>query len=217
MPRKLLFFLVILAFTGRNFACADDTATGHYFEPLPTDSIDALLEKGHRAVKTREDDAGLRAYQAVLKRGKPIDCAKAYIGMGNVYYGKQMYPQAMTSFDKAVAITKKLPMPVANRPDPYRGRAKVYLAMGNYKAALAEMNTSMAMAPTDGRIMERAAILQKLNLYDQAIADYTLGTKFTPQDPHMYYERARCYDKLGKAAEAARDRAMGNKLSNDMF
>jgi len=217
MFRKLLSFFVVLSLSSQNLARADDTATGNYFEPLPTDSVEALLEKGHRAVKTHEDDAGMRVYQAVLKKGKPVDCANAYIGMGNIDYGREMYPQAMTSFDKAVAIIKKLSVPAGRLPDPYRGRAKVYLAQGNYKAALAEMNTSMALGPTDGRIMERAAILRKLNLFDQAIADYTLGLKFSPQDPHMYFERARCFDKLGKAAEAARDRAMGNKLSNEMF
>jgi len=217
MFRKYLSLVVVLACTGQVSVRADDTATGRYFEPLPTDSVDALLEKGYRAVKTHEDDAGLRAYQAVLKKGKPIDCAKAYIGMGNVYYGKEMYPQALASFDKAVAINKKLSMPAGMKPDPYRGRAKVYLATGNYKAALAEMNTSMALAPTDGRIMERAAILRKLNMYKEAIADYTLGIKITPEDPHMYFERARCFEKLGMQAEAAHDKAMGNKLTEQLY
>jgi tetratricopeptide (TPR) repeat protein len=217
MLKKLLVLFVVLAVTSQSFSRADDTVMGHYFEPLPTDSVKALLEKGYHAVKTQEDDAAMRSYQLVLKKGQPADCADAYIGIGNMYYGKKMYKESLASFDKAVALIKKLPAPLARLHDPNRGRAKVYLAMGDYKAALAAMNISMALGITDGRLAERAVILCKLNQYQQAIADYTALIKINPQDPHFYYSRAKCYESLGMGAEAARDKAAGGKATNDML
>jgi len=218
MFKKLLFLLVVLTVTGQAFAARpDETLSGHYFEPLVSDDVATLLDKGHTAVKTHEDEAGLHNYQAVLKKGKPIDCITAYIGIGTIYGGKKNYPLALENFAKAIALEKKIKLPLYDVPDPYRGRAKVYMAMGDLQAALADMNSSFKYGPTDGRLAERATIFYKLKRYNEAVADYTTGIKFNPKDPHVYYDRARCYEMLGMPVEAARDKAAGNKLAGEMF
>jgi tetratricopeptide (TPR) repeat protein len=218
MFKKLLFVLVVLTVTSQAWAARpDETLSGHYFEPLASDDVATLLDKGHAAVKTHEDEAALRNYQIVLKKGKPGDCVFAYIGIGSIYGGKKNYPLALDNFAKAIALDKKIKTPLKDVPDPYRGRAKVYLAMGNLDAALADMNSSFKYGSTDGRLAERGTILFKLKRYNEAAADYTAGIKMSPKDPHPYYDRARCYEMLGMHAEAARDRAAGNKATNDMF
>jgi len=197
------------------FSKADETFNVKYYEPRPSDTVKVLLEKGERCVKLHEDATALLDYEAVLKRGKPDDVVAAYIGVGNVYFGNHDYDKALDSFNKAAMLADKEKS--FSKSDPFRGRAKVFMAMGKYQLALADMNHSMKAGLTDGRLEERAAILTRLKQYPLAIEDYTALIHMSPKDSTVYYKRAKLYETVGRPAEAARDRAQGNALSRDLY
>ncbi|MEA2206215.1 MAG: polyhydroxybutyrate depolymerase [Blastocatellia bacterium] len=96
-----------------------------------------------------------------------------------------------------------------NYADAYNNRAVVYLVQKDYPAALADLNRSIELAPSDAAYYNRAGILFSQQKIDEAIADYTAGIHLKPS-ADGYANRGVAYEhtKRDELARADYDRAI---------
>jgi tetratricopeptide (TPR) repeat protein len=187
-----------------------------YYLPRATDSPKMLDKKGRECNKLHEYGFSIPLYEALLKRGGLENTVQACEGLGYAYAGKKQFPKAFEYLDKAVTLTRKSKQN-SMISEAVRGRAKAHVENKEYELALVDMNESLKLGKSDGRWVERADILMQLKQYDKAVSDYSEAIKMLPENPQLYYARAKAWRFANKSAEATRDINKGNELSEKNF
>jgi len=205
--------LLVLA---TDLALAANPKNQEYYLPLATDSSEILQRKGKDCNRLHEYGFAIPLYEALLKRGGNQNLEWAYEGLGYAYAGKKDFPKAFDYLDKAIGIARKS----KNRnaiSEAVRGRARIHVDNKEYELALVDMNESLKLSQSDGRWVERADIFMQLKQYDKAVQDYSEAIKLVPENPQLYYARAKAFRLSNKIAEAKRDVDKGNELSEKNF
>lgn len=85
-------------------------------------------------------------------------------------------------------------------------RGLVYYQMGNYQAALKDMNTYMSLSPDNDAYQNRALVYDAMGDLPNALKDCTESiTRMKTQRPGPYVNRAGIEERLGKLKEALAD------------
>ncbi|MEO7053879.1 MAG: tetratricopeptide repeat protein [Rhizomicrobium sp.] len=138
-----------------------------------------------------------RVYLAgvVLTRGK------AYMDKGNI-------DLAMRDISQSIALTSRQITQYSDNSETYAayaGRASAYLLKGEYTKSLADAMKAVEIYPADIYALEtRASVYEKLDRYDDAIADYNQAIAASP-DADLYNNRAWAYHLKGEDANGLPD------------
>jgi lipoprotein NlpI len=125
---------------------------------------------------------------------------------GKAYYDLKQYDKAFSDYTEAIRL----------KPDyflAFADRGLAYRALGQYEKAINDFTEVIRLYPDNERsFWERGHTYYLFKQYDKAISDYTDAIRLEPNNAESYDERADCYDKLGNAYAAERDRAKAKEL-----
>ena len=108
----------------------------------------------------------------------------------------------------------------------YMNRAAFYsLDLEDYNAAIADLTRAIEIEKQNSELAlyyyQRGECYQKLNMYAEAIADYTKYISLTEQKdpksvllPWAYKLRAECYEAIGDKAKAQADKQKAKMLKH---
>lgn len=114
---------------------------------------------------------------------------------------------ALEDFSRAIAIKTDYNF-------VYLYRSKVYLEIGDSVKALKDLYASVSKEDIEWTCMERGNIFTELELYDEAIMDYTRAIKLNPYDDSYYSLRGICYMKNSDFINAINDFNYAIKLNS---
>jgi tetratricopeptide (TPR) repeat protein len=156
---------------------------------------------------------------------------------GDLYFTRGKCYQNLGELNLAVAdLTRAIALEPKNAHF-YERRAFSYAALGEYKKALADYNKAIELdAPIKASkgvaarapykeyyvcLADRARIDARLGNYQKAIDDFTAALTAPPTQSansmRILYERADCYDKLGKHDLASKDRTAATNHKGDIL
>ena len=169
-----------------------------------------LFEECHKAVKV---------LTAVIAKFPDRD---SYSCRANCHMALKMYDQAISDFLMAAKFSYSY-------RSLYIGKAaNVLRVQKKYKEAITFYAASLKNSPNDfipALLLGRALCFQELKRWNEAVQDYTEAIKVLTAPTYKgetkmlnladsYFQRAKCYDNLGKASLAAADRRSHAKLSS---
>lgn len=150
-------------------------------------------------------------YRTIHEQGKAMEdahtalkvdakCGEAWQLIALCYSDQKDLPKACDAFEKYLKTS----------PNDFNKRqklAKLYVSAKQYDKAIAAYNINVANRPrNEDAIYGRAQAYELAGQYAKAVTDYTTLLKRDPLDPQeLYRRRARCYEGLGRAAEAKAD------------
>ncbi len=172
-----------------------------------------------------EYQKAIKFFTLVLKK---LPDSESYFCRGDCYASLKMYDQAISDYLLAAKLSP-------SRRGQYLGSAAFVLrSQRKYPEAIANFteaikNSPIAFLPSNLRA--RALCYQDLNRWSEAVRDYSetikiLQTVYKGEKKSIflsesYFQRAKCYDKLGKPALAAADRRrhaqIGATLAGDVL
>lgn len=119
------------------------------------------------------------------------------------------HDKALRAIDDGLAALDRVLAPGERRQDRARlvhNRAQVHLALRDRKAALADLDTVIAMDPYNAEYyVDRAALLRTAGQEEAAVADYTTAIRWSPHLPEAYFNRAGLLEALGEPEAALAD------------
>jgi tetratricopeptide (TPR) repeat protein len=119
---------------------------------------------------------------------KAIDLAKA---------GK--INESIAVFGQAITLD-------SNYAEPVYNRGKAYLTLGDYKAALKDLNRAATLSPNNADTYNQRGITKKkLGDNQGAIADYSKAIELDPSLYRVYLNRGIAYYELGNTVNACTD------------
>ena len=122
--------------------------------------------------------------------------AKLYWEMSRILVGLKRYEEAITSYDKVIAIN-----PNHNWAWVLRGDALGEL--GRYEEAIASCDKAIAINPNyDWAWYRRGYSLRQLGRYEEAIASYDKAIAINPNHDEAWYLRGNALGQLGRYEEA---------------
>jgi len=122
--------------------------------------------------------------------------AKLYWEMSRILVGLKRYEEAITSYDKVIAIN-----PNHNWAWVLRGDALGEL--GRYEEAIASCDKAIAINPNyDWAWYRRGYSLRQLGRYEEAIASYDKAVTINPNHNWAWYQRGWSLRQLGRYEEA---------------
>ena len=87
----------------------------------------------------------------------------------------------------------------------YMNRGSIYSKKGDSDAAMADLNKSITIDPSEGSYYFRGREFGKRGDLTAAIADFTRGIELRPRFAILYVERGAALMRLGKVTEAEKD------------
>jgi tetratricopeptide (TPR) repeat protein len=164
-------------------------------------TTEAYALRGTCYFRQEEFERAVRDFQEYFKNAKeptPILYHRLY-GLALCQF--QKFPQALEQFNIDIKREPKV-------WDYWFDRTQLYSVTKQYDKALADANVMVTLRPDHFRYSLRAKIYKAMGNYQKSVDDWTTAIKQCPDRRDYYEERAKCYDKLGKAALAASDRTM---------
>lgn len=182
-------------------------------------SLVHLYTIGLSYFKVEECHKAVKVLTAVIAKFPDRD---SYSCRANCYMALKMYDQAISDFLMAAKFSYSY-------RSLYIGKAaNVLRVQKKYKEAIAFYAASLKNSPNDfipTLLLGRALCFQELKRWNEAVQDYTEAIKVLTAPTYKgetkmlnladsYFQRAKCYDNLGKASLAAADRRSHAKLSS---
>ncbi len=143
--------------------------------------------------------------------------ARPYNNRGDALADQDKIQEALSDFDKAIAIHPKFSMAYYNRGNMFKKQKK-------YEQALADYNSAISYRPEfEKAFNNRGSVYKELNRLDQALADYDKAISFNPDYYMAYNNRGtvfilqsqypRAIEDLNKAIDLKQDfaEAFGNR------
>jgi protein O-mannosyl-transferase len=125
--------------------------------------------------------------------------ARPYINRGLAYFNQGNFTQAMSDYNKAIAISPEFVY-------PYDYLGIIYALQGNLTQAIAEYNKAIKINPYYAMLYfdrGHAFLLQKN--YTQALADYSKAIDIDPENVPAYNERGNIDASQAKFTQAIAD------------
>jgi tetratricopeptide (TPR) repeat protein len=163
------------------------------------EATEAYALRGVCYFRQEEFERAVRDFQQYFKTANepaPLLYHRLY-GLSLCQFAK--FPQALEQFNIDIKREPKV-------WDYWFDRTQLYTVTKQYDKALADANVLVSLKPDNFRYALRAKIYKVMGNYQKSANDWTTAIKLSPDRGAYYEERAKCYDKLGKADLAARDR-----------
>ena len=142
----------------------------------------------------QQDAAASEAEQIV--KADPQTAAAGWIAIGRIYARAGLQQEAVTAFDKALAIKPE--------PSTYLARSAIRPS-SDFSGRLADINAALKLEPTDsGAIVAKADLLADQGDLKAALAIYDRALKSLPGQSPISLSRGVVLYKLGRIAEAER-------------
>lgn len=169
-------------------------------------------------------DNEITLWQDVLS--KSPNKTKPLINLGNAYFKKRKFNEALDLFQKAVVVDERaeeayngmgliykergefeLALEKYNRvlllkpgrSQTFSNRGVVYKSMGKYELALLDQNISLSLNPNAAlTYINRGVVYKSLGEYDLALADYKKALEIDPKLASAYANRGVVFKKQGK-------------------
>lgn len=153
----------------------------------------------------------LRDYSMAIKL-RPDD-AEVYFQRGQILETMKRFDEALKDYEGAVEHglrDHQLPYKIMS----LKREADIYSQRSQFKKTAERLSVALSVDRTDEELYRlRGEAFEKLNNYDEAIADYSKAIGMAPEYSQRAYEdRARCYEKFGKKDLAEKDRQESKRL-----
>jgi tetratricopeptide (TPR) repeat protein len=133
--------------------------------------------------------------------------ASICIAQANAYARVKDSAKELDALSRAQALDPKC-------LDAVTGMARIYQETFQINKAVAQFTKAISLAPENGEsYRDRATCYFALKEYAKALADLSRALELAP-DPYTYAARAECYEKLGKADLAEKDKALARQNGN---
>ncbi|NTV02953.1 MAG: tetratricopeptide repeat protein [Chlorobiaceae bacterium] len=151
-------------------------------------------------------DTRIRELQQTVWKS-PED-ARAYLNLGKEYSRQQKFAEAITAYQRAIALEPGL-------DEAYSAMGAAYFNQKNYPAALPWMKKRVQMAPDDSlRHFDLGNVYFQLQRYDDAIAAYRQAIDNSYSFDEAWYTMAICHIRAGRMDEARKIHAWLQKKNN---
>jgi len=88
----------------------------------------------------------------------------------------------------------------------------MHRSAGDPRRAVDDFTKALELEPNLDNYFQRATTYQDLGEHQLAIADFTKAVAEDPQEPHIYFARAKSLSAIGDAARAREDIAAWRKI-----
>jgi len=197
-----------------------------YDESARFELAQALLQRQEFAAAIET----LNAARKVFDKSPQIELA-----LGVAYYGQRRFPEAVDSFLRTIRIAPAIEQPyiflarmieqtgdrlpevaakfaafATANPNSYLGyylQAKALIAQGQDAEKL--LRKALALEDRDAELhFELGALLDQKRQWTEAAREFARCAELNPKNAAAHYRLARVYDRLGKRADARRERAL---------
>ena len=153
--------------------------------------------------RIQPDDKVLASVMRPLDNVKPpviTENALAYLNRGEDLLREGKYDEAISEFDRALAINKGL-------TNAYFYRGTAYGLMGEWDKSLADLSEAISISPNSDATVyyNRGIIYFQKNELDKSIADFTSALGISPNDYGSLTNRGRSYNFQGNYFQAIAD------------
>ena len=170
---------------------------------LDSSNAEAYRMRARAHLGEGDRDAAITDFSSVIKL-VPKD-AVAFVERGAIYLDKRDYAKVIADATQALAVDPKLAR-------AYNLRATATRAKGDPAGSLADFTRSVELDGNIDNYFQRAATYQLLNQHQAAIADLDHVVEFAPDQPPIYFARARSKTANGDIAGAKADFLRGRQL-----
>jgi tetratricopeptide (TPR) repeat protein len=148
-------------------------------------------------------DQAVQYFTKYIELSDEPDDLLGYEGRAYAYYYDQQYREAIA--DLAVMLDRDPASAHARF-----GRAQVFAEMGRYEKALVDLDRAAGGEGEDAVPPAwihnwRGYALAGLKRYERALAEFAASIEAGPDNPWVYYNRARTYERMGELDKAAAD------------
>ncbi len=124
---------------------------------------------------------------------------RGYIIRGNAYYSKGMPWEALSDFNRAIALAPRSVL-------AYMSRGNLYDSMGQLDQAVSDYSQAISINPFYGEAYNnRAVLFKRQGRFDEAIADCDQAIRINPGYAKAYNNRGSAYQAKGSLAQALSD------------
>ncbi len=137
---------------------------------------------------------------------------EGYLGIANCLYYQGDYLKSMDAVNTAISLN-------ANAPDSYRRRGKINEKQHQVDAAIENYSKAISLSPTTPiYLSERADAYYKKGDLNKAIADLDKYLTLVKRpNPMIFYTRSIIFTKLGKKAEAEKERKRADGIIDGAY
>jgi WD40 repeat protein/tetratricopeptide (TPR) repeat protein/tRNA A-37 threonylcarbamoyl transferase component Bud32 len=163
--------------------------------------------------------AGQLGNPAVLRHAQRAGCALALAANPLDAAANGLLGQLLLDDNQDQAARARLSLSLAVRPDHPATRwqrARAASRLGDWLAALVDLDAYLAAQPGDAEALElRARVRQRLGRFREALADWEAAAPWYTRDPEFWLGRAETYAALGRTAEAEAGRRQARAVARD--
>ncbi|MEH2368674.1 tetratricopeptide repeat protein [Nostoc sp.] len=135
------------------------------------------------------------------------DLNRLYIKLGDEYFQKGEYPNAITKYNQALEVNH-------GDVDLYYKRGLAHYQIGDYEAAIADYSQAIQMNLHDAKSYnKRGLALYQLGRLEEAINDYTQAIRINPNVAVTYKNRAEARSHVGDNQGAIEDYTQAIKIN----
>ena len=166
----------------------------------------ALSYRAQSLLNQKKCDAGF----ADLMRAKDVSPSKKSSDYYDLHLWISYYWQhCKGDFDRGLEVLNEAAAILPRDPAVYNQRANMFSDKGDYAAALADINRSIALINNDpyraSAYNNRALILKTMGEYEKAAADFGVAIKLAPKNAKYYANRGDAWRRTGNLERALQD------------
>ena len=169
---------------------------------LHPNSVYALWGRGDLYTRMNQHAEAFVMYNKAIALA-PED-PRSYSHRGKGYLEQERYDEAIADFSRAIDLAP-------DRSMPYYWRAGARENIKDYHGALSDYKEFIQLESECQELIAevhalRAFVYMELELYQEAIADFSAKLEYTPLDAEILLMRGRAYLKTGNRKQALEDR-----------
>lgn len=173
---------------------------------LPIICVLPLL--GSCASYQSDADSGAWVVKPMISVKHSTEKPEALYQLGRYYQGQQRYEQAISAYQKSLAID---PVYVESR----NGMGVIYSLQGRYAEAIEQFGMAIRQAPAAAHVRNNLGyVLYLQGLYAEAVAELEQVVKLDPSNRQAYDNLGLALDKAGKQAESVQAPTQATNLKN---
>jgi tetratricopeptide (TPR) repeat protein len=207
------------------------------------ESVTDLNTKGIEFAKKGQIEKAFNLFESAIKINPNFP--DAYSNRGNVFRMQKKYDLAINDYSKSIELKPNLNVIYARAntykdnnnlqnaikdyttiinsnpsfPDIFFDRAYTYIRLENYNNAKKDLESQLQLDPKDFKSLANLiGIKKKLELYEEALADYEKILKEFPNQPDLhklYNNRASLYQEIKNYEKALEDANKALEIKDD--
>ncbi|MEQ1885523.1 MAG: tetratricopeptide repeat protein [Bryobacteraceae bacterium] len=170
---------------------------------LQSDFSDAYLLRARAKVATYRSDTAIPDFNFVIA-ARPSD-AGPLTERAFTYLDLKQWDKTIEDTSKAIALNPKLAR-------AYNARGTAYRMKGDLSSSLADFGQAVRFDPSLDNYFQRASTYQLLSRHKEAIADFDEAIVIAPDQPHLFFARAKSKMAIGDGASAKQDIQIGRRM-----